>query len=404
MRRLSFVSSLLFGLCCLAAAASGQELGLFEHQSDVGELSHPGTARYDAAAGRYTLSGGGENMWAAKDDFHFVWKRVDTAGDLTLAATIAILGDEAGADGHRKAVLMFRQDLDADSVYVDAARHGEGLTSLQFRPEKGGITREIEANVSEPARLRLEKQGDDFYLWVANEAGKPMEFAGGSAHVLLRAPFYVGIGVCAHKKDRTESAAFTDVELRTGVAHPKASYSTVETVMLSGDARSGYVAREQLVAPGWSADGRSLTYSVAGDEAKKETVPFTPLRTAAPVGPALTPMAEPGDVYSAKAGVDGVMQIWRKPAAGEGEAVTSAEYNSVSPHLSPDGKYLLFLTYARDLKSLPARGEVSLRVLTLADKKLRLLGTFVGGAESLGTQPWSPDGRRIVFVSYQRME
>lgn len=39
---------------------------------------------------------------------------------------------------------MFRKSLDADAPYADAAVHGDGPISLQFRRRKGGhINREI---------------------------------------------------------------------------------------------------------------------------------------------------------------------------------------------------------------------------------------------------------------------
>ena len=38
---------------------------------------------------------------------------------------------------------MIRQSLDPDSAYADAALHGDGLTSLQFRPTAGGETLEV---------------------------------------------------------------------------------------------------------------------------------------------------------------------------------------------------------------------------------------------------------------------
>ena len=103
----------------------------------------------------YTITGSGENMWAAKDALHFVWKKV--SGDVTITADIEHLG--AGGDPHRKAVLMIRQTLDEDSAYVDAAVHGDGLTSLQFRDEKGAATHEVQANVSGPKRVRLTSAG-----------------------------------------------------------------------------------------------------------------------------------------------------------------------------------------------------------------------------------------------------
>ena len=95
-------------------------LVIFQGQQDVGTVLHPGSAQYDGATGTYTVSGSGENMWFASDDFHFVWTKV--SGDVALTADIAILG--SGGDPHRKAVLMIRQSLDGDSAAVDLAVHG----------------------------------------------------------------------------------------------------------------------------------------------------------------------------------------------------------------------------------------------------------------------------------------
>src|SRR5580704_13013739 len=96
---------------------------------DVGTVLHPGSANFDAEHGTYTLTGSGENMWLAADAFQFAWKKV--SGDVAVQANIAFVGP--GKNEHRKAVLMIRQSLDADSVYADLALHGTGLTSLQYR-------------------------------------------------------------------------------------------------------------------------------------------------------------------------------------------------------------------------------------------------------------------------------
>ena len=87
------------------------------------------------------------------------WKKV--SGDVTLTADISFIGK--GVNEHRKAVLMVRQSLDADSAYADLALHGSGLTSLQYRDEKGAATHEIQANTSDPKRLRIEKRGAVFH-------------------------------------------------------------------------------------------------------------------------------------------------------------------------------------------------------------------------------------------------
>jgi len=379
------------------AQDSSASLGIFESQNDVGNVLHPGSAEYDANTKTYTLTGSGENMWLASDEFHFVWKKI-SAQNVMLTADISMLG--TGGNGHRKAVLMIRQSLDGDSAYVDAARHGEGLTSLQFRDRKGAVTHEVESNVSGPVRLRIEKQGDRFYLWIAGE-NEDLQFAGGSARVEMHAPFYVGIGVCAHDKDAIVKAAFTNVDLNTSAPRHKATYSTVETVLQSGDARSGYVSREPLTSPGWSLDGQALTFEADG---RRRETPFTPLRTAAPVGAPLTAQPENKFVYSTS-DQTGSTQIWRKMADGsQPEQLTSDDFNNVSPSPSPDGKYLLFLSYSKDLKELPENQDVELRMMSLADKSIKTLAAFAGGQASLGTQPWSPDGRRVVFISYQSLE
>jgi len=60
-----------------------------------------------------------------------------------------------------------------------------------------------------------------------------------------------------------------------------------------------------------------------------------------------------------------------------------------------------FLSADRSLKDPPVNQEVMLRILTLADKTVRASAKFVGGKGSLDGGPWSPDGRRVAYVSYQ---
>jgi TolB protein len=186
-------------------------IGMFEGHGDVGDVSteRPGSAEYDTAKDTYTVSGSGENMWFGSDAFHFVWKR--GSGDVSLTADIRFLG--AGKNPHRKAVLMIRQNLEADSPYADVALHGVGLTSLQYREEKGAVTREVQAKISAPKRVRIVKRGDYFTMWVAGDDGK-FTLAGSTEKILLQEPFYVGIGVCSHDKDVVETAVFSNVDLR----------------------------------------------------------------------------------------------------------------------------------------------------------------------------------------------
>src|SRR5205807_3695901 len=160
-------------------------IGIFEGHNDVGTILLPGSVDYDAARRTYTISGSGENMWLAADAFQFAWKKM--SGDVTLTADISFL--TTTGNEHKKAVLMLRQSLDADSVYADVALHASGLTSLQFRDDKGAVTREIQSNLSAPKRLRIAKSGDYVYMSLAAD-GEP-KVAGGWLRIPLQGTFYV---------------------------------------------------------------------------------------------------------------------------------------------------------------------------------------------------------------------
>ncbi|MGH9378141.1 MAG: hypothetical protein ACRD1I_05015 [Terriglobia bacterium] len=188
-------------------ASARQQLGQFKEQTDVGVTPKAGSASYDAARHEYTVTGGGENMWADKDAFHFVWRR--WKGDVTLTADIAIT--TTSGSPHRKAALMIRQGLGPGDAYADAALHGVGLTALQYRQKEGATTLEAISPVSSPQSLRLERRGNTFTLFVAGADGQFKKV--GSATVELHDPVYVGLAVCAHDANALTTAAFRNVKI-----------------------------------------------------------------------------------------------------------------------------------------------------------------------------------------------
>jgi hypothetical protein len=251
---------------CLAmcvGVASAQGVGVFSSHQDVGEVLHPGAAKYDAATGTYTITGSGGNMWFDEDQFQFVWKKV--SGDQGISADVKFVG--TGGDPHRKAVLMMRQTLDTGSPEVDVAVHGSGLTSLQFRDEAGGAVHEVETAADAPARVHLERRGDRFYAYVLGADGK-LHPAGASIKVPFSGDFYIGLGVCAHNKDASETAVFSHV--LTAPVAPYASqpvlWSVLETVLVaSTDRRVAYVKAGHFEAPNWSRDGKFLLVNESAD-------------------------------------------------------------------------------------------------------------------------------------------
>ena len=194
---------------CSSQLGNAQSLGIFFGHSDVGTVLHAGSATYDSAKNAYTLIGSGENMWATADAFQFAWKKI--SGDVEISADVSFLN--SGGNEHKKAVLMLRQSLDSNSVYADVALHGNGLTSLQYRDQKGGTTTEVESNISAPARLRITRVGRYVYISLGQQ-GSDLHFAAGSVPIPLDGEFYAGIGVCSHDKNATEQATFSNVAIK----------------------------------------------------------------------------------------------------------------------------------------------------------------------------------------------
>ena len=215
MKKNRTISALIASAGLFVLIGSNQQmiaakLGLFRTHKDIGITPKKGSAKYVAKKSEYSVTGGGANIWAKADAFQMLYKQV--SGDLTLTADVHFVGE--GVEHHRKAALMVRQSLDAASPYADAALHGDGLTSLQYRMAAGEITKEDRSELKAPVRLRIRRRGNEFTL----EAGNPGEElkSTGPITLALHDPVYVGLAVGSHNANVLETAVFTNVELQGG--------------------------------------------------------------------------------------------------------------------------------------------------------------------------------------------
>ena len=262
--RTSKSSLRLLAVCCLVAICGAENLGPFDSNSDVGVTPQKGKVEFDGA-GEYRVTGGGANVWAAADAFHFVWKKM--SGDVALTADVHFIG--AGAVAHRKAALMIRQSLDADSPYAGVALQGDGLTSLQYRPTAAAMTLETpqaaKSDLTAPVHIRIERRGDRFTM-LAGKTGGPTTTTG-PASVTLKDPVYIGLAVCSHDANVLETAVFSNVKLETLPARPPqpAFRSKISIYDLRDKStRTLYQADQVFEAPNWSADGKFLVVNSGG--------------------------------------------------------------------------------------------------------------------------------------------
>jgi len=433
-------STLTFALAVFCAAAEVREgiVGIFTSQGDVGDTAKSGNAEYESGTGEYTVTGGGENIWNTNDSFHFVWEKM--SGDLSLTANARFLDTEGNP--HRKACLFIRQSLAPGSAYADVAVHASGLTSLQYRDSENGDTHEIRSEVSAPTRVRIEKRGDYFSIWVTAPGGE-LKLDGGYLKVPLQGDFYVGLGVSAHDHQAITKAVFSNVEVKqllVSTATPGLE-NTLETVNIASTDRSVvYHTSDHIEAPNWSRDGAYFIFNSGGKLYKLPVTNGTPervdtgvatncnndhgfspdgtqlaisshlesdkqsrvfllpsgggaARQMTPLGPSYWHGWSPdGKTLAYCAERNGNFDIYSMPAAGGDETrLTTAPGLDDGPDYSPDGNYIYFNSERTGLMEI---------------WRMKPDGSDQAQVTADANNNWfahpSPDGKRIVFLTYEK--
>ena len=161
---------------------------------------------------------------------------------------------------------------------------------------------------------------------------------------------------------------------------------------------------------GWSPDGKTLafvgrregefdiyTIPVVGGEERRVTT-----CRGLDDGPDYSP---DGAFIYYNSFCSGKMEIWRMHPDGSGaEQLTHDAYANWFPHPSPDGRWVVYLAYLEDQgEDHPFGKQVKLRLMDLHDGSVRdLTPPFFGGQGTINVPSWSPDSRRVAFVTFER--
>ncbi|MFW6289695.1 MAG: biopolymer transporter TolR, partial [Mariniphaga sp.] len=130
---------------------------------NIGNPKLKGDHAFDKKTQQFTVQGAGYNIWFDRDEFYFLSQEVE--GDFIFSANMEFQGE--GADPHRKMGLMIRDTKAEDAVYMDGVVHGDGLTSLQYRKNKGGETMEVPSETKAPEFVQVERKGNAFIFRIS---------------------------------------------------------------------------------------------------------------------------------------------------------------------------------------------------------------------------------------------
>lgn len=100
----------------------------------------------------------------------------------------------------------------------------------------------------------------------------------------------------------------------------------------------------------------------------------------------------------------GTEQIWRmRPDGSQPQQMTNDDRVNWTPHNSPDGKSIVFISYEHGTTGHPVNRDISLRVLSPEDGRVRTIVDLVGGSGTMNVPSWAPDSSHLAFVSYQML-
>jgi|KBSMisStaDraftv2_1062788.scaffolds.fasta_scaffold01005_6 hypothetical protein len=187
------------------------KIGVFDKSEDIGHPKMAGQGTYNEKNHSYALYGGGYNIWFARDEFHYVYKKLK--GDFTLTGNFQLMGK--GKVGHRKTGWMIRESLSDSASQISAVIHADSLTLMQWRVAKGMNMRDPEDQIFAKGKgyvmLQLERKGKTITMRAATKPGLPLELIGSHDMDNLPDEVYVGIFVCSHDENEIEEAVVKDV-------------------------------------------------------------------------------------------------------------------------------------------------------------------------------------------------
>jgi Tol biopolymer transport system component len=99
---------------------------------------------------------------------------------------------------------------------------------------------------------------------------------------------------------------------------------------------------------------------------------------------------------------NGTMQIWKmKSGSNDQQPVTNDEYNNWFPHISPDGEWVAFLSFSKEVSPSdhPYYKQVYLRLMPVEGGVAKVIAYVYGGQGTINVPSWSPDSRMLAFVS-----
>ena len=90
-----------------------------------------------------------------------------------------------------------------------------------------------------------------------------------------------------------------------------------------------------------------------------------------------------------------------KPDGSAREQLTFDERNDWFPHISPDGKWIFYISFpsSNPVDGHPSYKRVTLKLMPVDGGESKTVAYLYGGQGTINVPSWSPDSKYVAFVS-----
>lgn len=257
---------------------------------------------------------------------------------------------------------------------------------------------------STPGHIEAPNWSRDGKFLIYNSEGKLHKF-----DLAKRTPEVINTGI-ANNNNNDHGISFDGkmLAISNGVEENGKNHSIVFTVPIEGGTPFRVTEKGPSYWHGWSADDQFLVYCAErnGDydvyQIPAKGGQEKQLTTAKGLddGPEYSP---DGKYIYFNSTRTGQMQIWRMNHDGsDQQQVTFDNYQNWFAHPSPDGKQLIYISYPLEVPatSHPHNQRVMLRMQPVDSKAPQVMAHIYGGQGTFNVPSWSPDSKKVAFVSY----
>ncbi len=239
---------------------------------------------------------------------------------------------------------------------------------------------------------------------IYNSGGKLYKF-----DLKKRVPELINTGdVVSSNNDHGISFDGKMIAMSSGTQVDGNNVSIVYTLPLEGGNPKRITAKGPSYWHGWSPDGKWLSYCAERNgnydvykipAEKGEEIRLT---TAEGLddGPEYSP---DGKYIYFNSTRTGKMQIWRMQTNGsDQEQITKDNFQNWFAHPAPNGKQMIMISYPLTVpaNSHPHNKHVMLRLMSPEGSNIKTVAFLYGGQGTLNVPSWSPDSKKVAFVSY----